>query len=200
MFSNSEYHVIDNEGIVKVHEVINNYPNQENFYTLEYDVLKEKWNVYSIARTDKRLLKSFYDKNFGYFALAVIIIKYTTSPKIIKPDLPDRIYTYNDNDIFRITMELNTVLKNNYYSIYQHKINAVNLYKEDGFYLVSYIDLNNFSYIISDDNEEFADGLNILYNFAWYLHLLDRLTLEWFSTINKDNLDYQEVVKLILGI
>ncbi|MGN1402382.1 MAG: hypothetical protein ACI4XL_12875 [Bacillus sp. (in: firmicutes)] len=193
---------IDENGSIKVFEIVSNQINQETFFEMKFNLDKKEWELYRVIRHNSQLLKVFTNEDSAYLALVTIVVKYSSAPKFVKADLEDKLDSFHEGDIHDIEKEINRVIHKSFYSIFIKKAEAVNLEKQGSNHCcVSFVESNGNSILISDVNEDFSDGLNIMYNFAWYLQLLDYVIQSGADeNVKSSFLELQKVKEMLLGI
>ncbi|WP_368503174.1 hypothetical protein AB3N04_13010 [Alkalihalophilus sp. As8PL] len=198
--SNSSFIFEEDNTSLKVVEEVNNVPSFESYFVLNYLPEQNIWEIISVIRNNRRLLKRFEDENVAYFAFVSVVIKYSTKPVINKPNISSELDLSNENNISKINKLLNSIIDERNYSIFSPKHNAVVLLKQNSIYVVYYYDNEGCEFVISDDNEDFDIGVTVLFNHAWYLYLLEQLVTKWPYEIKKDSKGYEEIKKLMLRI
>ncbi|MEC2072512.1 hypothetical protein [Alkalihalophilus marmarensis] len=198
--TNCSFIIEEGNDWLKVIEEINKIPNFDHYFELIYWAEQNKWEVVSVIRNIRRRLRIFDDKNVACFALVTIVIKYVSKPMIIKPNISMmELDQSNEKSINKIENLFTSIINDKNYSIFSQKTDAVVLLKQNSVYSVSYYDNQGNEYIISEDNEDFELSVNVLFNHAWYLYLLDQLIENWPYEIKNLN-ELEKIKKMMLRI
>jgi len=155
------------------------------------------FTIYRVSRGQGIEVVSFENEKYAYLFLGLKVnmsFEDMTNPK---PKEIDDFFDAKEEEKKQIEKIISKYINNKFFSIFQNQNNSICLLKE-GRYIVCFIDSKGNINVISDDNDEFAMGLEVMCNYAWSLQWIEKLVKSW--DIDIDSQEFLIAVKKLLDV
>jgi hypothetical protein len=180
---------------VQVFWDLNGMINPEVYFEIKYN--KRAFIVCRVSREQKNEVISFEKEEYAYLFLGLEINMSLEDAINPKPKEIDDFFAAKEEDKGQIEKIISKYIDNKFFAIFQNRTNAICLLKEER-YIVCFIDSKGNIGIISDDNDEFGIGIEVMCNYAWSLQWIEKLIRNW--EVDVDSPEFLMGIKKLLDV
>lgn len=180
---------------VQVFWDLNGMIDPEVYFEIKYN--KGFFAIYRVSRGQEIEVASFENEEYAYLFLGLKVNMSFEDMINPKPKDIDDFFDAKEEDKKQIEKIISKYINNKFFSILESQNNSICLLKKER-YIVCFIDSMGNINFISDDNNEFGMGLEVMCNYAWSLQWIGKLVKSWGVDI--DSQESLIAVKKLLDV